>query len=65
MSNEAGMTLAGVAVKIFGIILLVLGLLLVYFTLKTEVAIVDPRVFMPIGLAIALVGGFMLIAKEV
>lgn len=64
MSDEGGMTLAGLATKLFGVILLVLGLLLSYFSLSTDVGTVNPRVFTPIGLAVALVGGSMLLAKE-
>ena len=65
MSDEEGMTLGGLATRLFGIIILVLGLLLTYFSLKTDIGLVNPRIFTPIGLAVALAGGLMLIAKEV
>ena len=65
MSQEGGMTFTGLGVKLFGIIILILGLLLAYFSLNADVGIVDPRVFTPVGVAVALIGGFMLLAKEV
>gem|GEM_PF-1690524 len=64
MSDENEMSLAGLAVKLFGIVVLVLGLFLTYFSIKADVELVNPRLFIPIGLAVAIVGGSMLLAKE-
>ncbi|MFQ6054139.1 MAG: hypothetical protein ACE5OO_07940 [Candidatus Bathyarchaeia archaeon] len=64
MSDEGGMTLTGFATMIFGAVILLLGLLLTYFSLRTDVGTVDPRLFAPIGAAVALIGGFMLLARE-
>lgn len=54
----------GLATGLFGVVLIVLGLLLAYFSLGTDVDLVSPRMFTPIGLAVALIGGFMLVARE-
>jgi len=65
MSDAEETTLTGLTTKLFGGIVLILGLLLTYFSLKTDVGGgVNPRIFTPIGVAVLLVGGFMLIAKE-
>jgi len=64
MSQGGEMTLTGLAVKLFGIIILILGALLTYFSLKADVGVVNPRLITPVGVAIALIGGFMLLAKE-
>lgn len=65
MSDEGRTTAGGLATQLLGIIILVLGFLLVYFSLKSDTGITSPRVFMPIGLAVALVGGFMILVREV
>ncbi len=64
MSNEEGATLAGLATRLFGVIILVLGALLTYFSLNADVGAIDPRIFSPLGLVVALLGGVMLLAKE-
>jgi len=64
VSEEGKMTLMGLATGIFGVIIIVLGLLLTYFSLRTDVGLISPRIFTPIGLAVALVGGLMLLAGE-
>jgi len=63
--SEAQLTLTGLAVKLLGVIILVLGLLLAYFSLNADIEVVNPRIFTPIGLTVALLGSFMLLAKEV
>lgn len=63
--SEAQLTLTGLAVKLLGVIILVLGLLLAYFSLNADIEVINPRIFTPIGLMVALLGGFMLLAKEV
>lgn len=64
MSEEGKMTLMRLANGIFGVIIFVLGLLLTYFSLRTDIGIVNPRIFTPIGLAVAVVGGLMILAGE-
>jgi len=64
VSEEGRITLMGLATGLFGVVLIVLGLLLAYFSLGTDVDLVSPRMFTPIGLAVALIGGFMLVARE-
>jgi len=63
--SEEGLTLTGIAVKLLGVVLLILGLLLTYFSLKTDVSVINPRIFTPVALTVALLGGFMLLSKEV
>jgi len=62
MSKEESLTLSKLATNIFGVILLALGLMLTYFSIRADVDIVSPRMFTPIGLAVVIMGGLMLIA---
>ena len=64
MSDEGGMTLTGLATMLLGAVILILGLFLTYFSIRTDVGAVDPHIFTPIGVAVALIGGFMLLSKE-
>ena len=64
MSGEVTTTLARLATNIIGAVVLVLGLLLVYYSLNTEYTIIDPRVITPIGAAISVIGVFMALARE-
>ena len=65
MSEEGGTTVTGVMISLFGFILLVLGLILIYFSNTTEVGTVDPRLFIPIGIAVSIIGVYMIVAKKV
>lgn len=64
MSNEKNLTLGGLATKIFGIIILALGLLISYFALNAESGIVSLEFFTPIGIIVAIIGGLMIISRE-
>ena len=64
MSNEVTTTMARLATNIIGIVIMVLGILLVYYSLNTEYNIVNPFVFTPIGVVISLIGGLMILARE-
>lgn len=63
MSEEGGLTLGELAIYFFGVVLLVLGLMLTYFSFQAEIGLVSPRTLTPVGIAISLIGGFMLLAK--
>lgn len=63
--SEARLTITGLAAKLLGVIILVLGLLLAYFSMKADIETVNPRIFAPIGVTVALLGGLMILAKEV
>ena len=64
MSNEKTLTLGGLATKIFGIVILALGLLMSYFAINAETGIVSLRFFIPIGIIVAIMGGLMIISRE-
>jgi glucose uptake protein GlcU len=64
MSNEVTTTMARLATNIIGAVIMVLGLLLVYYSLNTEYTIVNPYVFTPIGVVISVIGGLMILARE-
>jgi hypothetical protein len=64
MSVEDGLTLGKLASYILGVILFAMGLMLTYFSVRVESGLVSPRIFTPIGVAIALIGGFMIITRE-
>lgn len=63
MSKEQGLTLGRLATMVIGVILLTLGLMLTYFSLNTDIELVSPRFFTPVGLVIVLIGGFMTITR--
>ena len=64
MSSEGGMTLAGFVTSLIGAVIMILGIILVYFSLNTDFETVDPRILTPFGVVIALIGAFMLITKK-
>lgn len=64
MSNEKTLTLGGLATKIFGIIILALGILMSYFAITAESGIVSLKFFTPIGIIVAIMGGLMIISRE-
>ena len=64
MSGEEDLSFGRLAAYIFGVILLALGLMLSYFSFQVEVGLVSPRIFTPVGVVIALIGGLMIIARE-
>ena len=64
MSGEGELTISGAAIGLIGIIILALGLLLVYFSLIAEAGVVNLQILTPIGVVVALVGGFMIITKK-
>lgn len=63
MSREEGLTWGKLSTVVFGVILLALGLMLTYFSLQANIELVSTRIFTPIGLTIALIGGFMIVAR--
>lgn len=64
MSAEEGPTLGQLVTTFLGVILLALGLMLTYFSINADVGTVSPRIFTPVGVAIVLVGGFMIFARK-
>jgi len=65
MSEESGATLTGAVISIIGFVLLVLGVMLTYFSLTTSAGIADPRFFTPLGVLVSLIGLFMIVTKKV
>ncbi|MFB0557635.1 MAG: hypothetical protein ACETVY_00825 [Candidatus Bathyarchaeia archaeon] len=63
MSREEGLTWGKLATIVFGFILFTLGLMLTYFSINTDIELVTPRVFTPVGLSIVLIGGFMIVTR--
>jgi len=55
--------LLDLTLRLIGFLILLIGSYLTYISLRAEVGITDPRVFTPLGLIIALLGVFMLIAR--
>lgn len=64
MSNKGRLTLISLATKLFGVLVLILGLLLVTFSQNIEVDIINSRIFSPLGLVIAIFGSLMILSKE-
>ncbi len=64
MSGDEGLTISKLAVNIFGVILLTLGLVITYFSIQADMGVIDPGIFAPVGILIALAGGIMTAAWE-
>ncbi len=64
MSGDEGLTISKLAVNIFGVIVLTLGLVITYFSMQADMGVIDPGIFAPVGILIALAGGIMTAAWE-
>ncbi|MBS7619575.1 hypothetical protein KEJ21_02885 [Candidatus Bathyarchaeota archaeon] len=65
MSGKSENTsLTGFVISLIGCLIMVLGVLLVYFSFNTTPGIVSPYSITPIGFFIALIGAFMILAKK-
>lgn len=64
MSAGEGPTLGQLVTTFLGVILLALGLMLTYFSINADVGTVSPRTFTPMGVAVVLIGGFMIFARK-
>ena len=64
MSGEEGLTFSKIAVNVFGVVLLVLGLVITYYSMQADVGAIDPGIFSPVGILIVLAGGIMTAAWE-
>ena len=59
MSGDEGLTLSKLAVNVFGVIVLALGIAITYYTMQAELGAIDPSIFTPVGILVALAGGVM------
>jgi hypothetical protein len=64
MSGEEGLTISMIAVNVFGVILLALGLVITYYSMQAEMGVIDPGIFAPVGILVVLAGGIMTAAWE-
>jgi hypothetical protein len=64
MSGDEGLTISKLAVNVFGVIVLILGLVITYFSMQADIGVIDPGIFAPVGILIALAGGVMTAAWE-
>ncbi len=64
MSGDEGLTISKLAVNLFGVIVLILGLVITYFSMQADMGVIDPGIFAPVGILIALAGGVMTAAWE-
>jgi hypothetical protein len=64
MSGDEGLTISKLAVNIFGVIVLALGLVIAYYSMQADVGAIDPSIFAPVGILVALAGGIMTAAWE-
>ena len=63
MSNE-GLTLSKLVVNIFGVIILAIGIVITYYSLQADMGFIDPGIFTPIGILVAISGSIMTAAWE-
>ncbi len=64
MSGDEGLTISKLAVNIFGVILLTLGLVITYFSIQADMGVIDPDIFASVGILVTLAGGIMTAAWE-
>jgi len=64
MSEEERATLSEIMISLIGFVILIFGLILVYFSVVTTVGIVDPHVLTPIGAVVTIIGVFMILTKK-
>ena len=64
MSSDEGLTISKLAVNLFGVMVLALGLVITYYSIQADVGNIDPSIFAPVGILIALAGGIMTAAWE-
>ncbi len=64
MSEDEGLTISKLVVNLFGVILLVLGIVITYYSMRADVGSIDPSIFVPVGILIAIAGGVMTAAWE-
>ncbi len=57
------LSLLDLSIRLIGFLILLIGAYLTYISLKAEVGVTNPRVFTPLGLAIALLGVLMLVVR--
>ena len=63
MSREVGGGGLSLLAKVLGVIIVILGGLIIYYSYKTTISIIDPMVIVPLGVFLIAVGGFMLLAR--
>lgn len=63
MASLPDLDFAGYVTYLTGLILLISGVAIAYFTTKTEFVKINPILFVPIGLGLAAVGVMVLLAK--
>ncbi|MEE8355626.1 MAG: hypothetical protein V3S09_07330 [Candidatus Bathyarchaeia archaeon] len=64
MSGDEGLTISKLAVNLFGVILLILGLVITYYSIQADMGVINPGIFAPVGILVALAGGIMTAAWE-
>jgi len=64
MSGDEGLTISKLAVNVFGVVLLALGLVITFYSMQADVGVIDPGIFAPVGVLVALAGGIMTAAWE-
>ncbi|UCH56838.1 MAG: hypothetical protein JSV18_05690 [Candidatus Bathyarchaeota archaeon] len=64
MSEGEPLTPSKLAANFFGFILLALGLAITYFSVQADFGYVNPKIFAPVGILIALAGGLLAVAWE-
>ena len=64
MSGDNGLTISKLAVNAFGVIVLALGLVMTYYSMQADMGNIDPGIFAPVGILVALAGGIMTAAWE-
>lgn len=50
-------------VKVLGVLIAVLGGIVIYYSYKTPISVIDPKVISPLGVFLVAIGGFMLLAR--
>lgn len=63
MSANEGLT-SKLGAVILGVIIIVIGLSLTYFSSIADVEMISPRMFRPLGIVIMILGGILIVARD-
>ena len=61
--GEGGSRFLSLMTKVLGVLIAVLGSLVIYYSYKTPLSLIDPKMIAPLGVFLIAIGGFMLLAR--
>jgi uncharacterized membrane protein len=62
MSRENNLAITKIMVNLLGVLLLILGILITYFSIQAESGIPSPKLFTPLGILVIISGTILTVA---